>query len=141
MANAFMTGARLAYVVVPQEGTVQRQVHLMKKDKNGSHKMVSEMREEPAGFMVYFPRGHVIRLRDRKELRRYKLDQKPNIISMEGLSDPNSPLGKLMMAENDDARLLAMSQLEQQVIRMTQVVGGKVELVREPELVMYGDDD
>lgn len=127
MMQAHMTGARLAFVVVPQEGTVMRKVN--KWTKKGIQESYVE---QPAGFMVYFPRGHVIRLRDKTELRRYKLDRPARIINLEGLSDPNSAIGKMMMAQDDATRKGAFQSLEEQVIKIATAASGKVELTRDP---------
>lgn len=124
--QAHMNGARLAYVVVPQEQPVIREVHTMTK-KGLQKKAV----EQPGGYLVYFPRGHVIRLRNKSELRRYKLDQQPSIINLDGLANPNSPLGKLMMSQDEAARKGAFQSLEEQVIRLATAKSGKVELTKD----------
>lgn len=125
--QAQMSGARLAYVVVPQEGTVRRPVHKYHKAKG---LIVSEV-EEPAGYLVYFPRGHVIRIRTKAELRKYKLNEEPQIVNLQGLNDRNSPIGKLMFAQDEDIRRNAMVDLEKQVIRLAEAKSGKIELQRE----------
>ncbi len=126
MFTANMNGARLAFVVRELQGTVRREKYVMKLVKkanpNGKtrdqYEMKSEMVEEPAGFMVYFPRGHVVRVPTRKLLEHYGLHLKPRIINMEGLADPNSPLGKLMTAQDEQARAGAMIDMERLVIQM-----------------------
>jgi hypothetical protein len=69
--NAAMTGARLSYVVRELPGTVEREVVTFEEIPAGKHKdgsprvtyqMKRVMRKVPAGYMVYFPRGHVLRL-------------------------------------------------------------------------------
>lgn len=127
-AQVSMTGARLSYVVVAQEGTVRRNVHKWKK--GGLGLSVTDV-EEPAGFLVYFPRGHVIRIRDRKELAHYRLDREPQIVNMQGLNDRNSPLGKLMFSQDEAMRRQAMVDLEAQVIQLAQAKSGKIELTRD----------
>ena len=124
--QAHMNGSRLAFVVVPQEGEVTREVCTMTK-KGMQKKAV----DQPAGFLVYFPRGHVIRLKNRQELRRYRLDKPANIINLEGLSNPNSPLGKLMMSQDEVTRRGAFQSLEEQVIRLATAKSGKVELTKD----------
>jgi hypothetical protein len=128
MAQAMMTGARLSYVVVPQEGTVRRTVHQFKKGGVG---IITKSVEEPAGYLVYFPRGHVIRVKDKAMLRHYKLDKEPQIINLQGLYDRNSAVGKLMTAQDDAARRNAMVSLEQQVIKLAEAHSGRIELVRD----------
>ena len=89
------------------------------------------MVEEPAGFLVYFPRGHVIRIKDEKQLRHYKLNREPEIVNLNGLADRNSPLGKLMFSQDDAVRRNAMVDLEQQVIKMAEIKSGRIELTRD----------
>lgn len=127
MIGAQLTGTRLEYVVVPIPEPVKRRVVVMQAQSHGknakgepiiSHRMVNKLREQPGGFMVFFPRGHCLRIGSQKELRRYRLDQQPRLINLEGLNDPNSPIGKLMMAQDDRARRGAMESLEKQVIQI-----------------------
>ena len=128
MITAQMNGTRLAFVVVPQEGSVRRPVH--KFDKKGGGLQVKDV-EEPAGFLVYFPRGHTIRIRTRKELVHYGLHKDPPIINLRGLHDRNSPIGKLMMSQDEASRRSAFASLEQQVIQLAQAKSGKIELCRD----------
>lgn len=125
--QAFMNGSRLAFVVVPQEGEVVRKIDTWTKKKGLSANFVSQ----PAGYMVYFPRGHVIRCKNRSELRRYRLDGQPRVINIEGLSDPNSPFGKLMMAQDDQARQRGWDSMEQAVIKLCHAKSGKVEITKD----------
>lgn len=131
-AQAVMTGARLAYVVVPIVGTVRREKHLLEtkaKNKDGKATMIEtkvKKHEEPFGFMVYFPRGHAIRIRDEAQLRHYNLDGPPKFINMQGLEDPNSPVGKLMRAQDENERKGIMSDLERNVVQMVETRVGKV---------------
>ena len=118
-------GARLAYVVVDLAetiGTVKRPV--MKWTKKDGLK--ATMQEEPAGYLVYFPRGHVIRLRDKEELRHYGLDGHPPIVNMQGLNDPNSPIGRLLFSQDEATRRGAMDSMEKQVIRLATAKTGPV---------------
>ena len=124
MLTANIVGARLAYVVRELQGTVKREKCKLVLAKRGSGKSKDqyewkkEMTEEPAGYMVYFPRGHVVRIPTRQLLEHYNLHMKPRIINLEGLTDPNSPLGRVMMAQNTDARAGAMLDMETMVIQM-----------------------
>lgn len=122
-----MNGTRLSYVVVPQEGTVTRTIHTWHKTKGLQTKNV----EEPAGYLVYFPRGHVIRIRSKEELRHYRLHKEPNLINLQGLSDPNSPLGRMMLAQDEAGRRAGMQKLEEQVIKLAEAHSGKIVLVRD----------
>jgi hypothetical protein len=129
MSQAHMgKGARLSFVVVPQEGTVQRPVQVWKKGSGITEKYI----EQPAGYLVYFPRGHVVRIADKKALQHYGLDKEAQIVNLQGLNDPNSPLGKIMMAQDEGSRARAFADLQKQVMQMAQAGSGKIELVRDP---------
>lgn len=127
-----MAGARLAFVVVPQEGTVRRTIHLFDKK---SRAIVEKEVEEPAGFLVYFPRGHVIRIKDQKQLAHYNLHLDAPICNMQGLSDPNSPLGKMLMAQDDATRRKAFQSMETMCVRLAEAKSGKIVLNRDPNAV------
>lgn len=116
-----MQGARLAYVVRKIDGEVEREKAVYDKEKG----LTKVTRKEPGGFMVYFPRGHALRLSE-AQIKQYRLDKEPHIINMEGLYDPNSPLGKLLMADDDGNRMKAFRQLEEQCIRMACVKTGSM---------------
>lgn len=134
MNQPVATGARLAYVVVDLSetiGTVFRDVTMWTKEKGLHTKKV----EEPAGYLVYFPRGHVIRLKDKESLRRYNLDGRPPIINLEGLSDPRSPIGQMLFGQDDAARKGAMESLEKQVIRLATAMTGPIVMPEQLEQV------
>lgn len=143
MAQGFMSGTRLEYVVVPIEGVVKRKVYQMiprgqRMTPAGrvatTHERKEILREEPGGFMVYFPRGHCIRFKDKKALEQYGLNKPPKIINMQGLADPNSPLGQLMTAQDDAGRAEAMASLQQKVISMATALTGVNLVTRNEEL-------
>lgn len=119
-------GARLAYVVVDLSesvGTVKREVITWTK-KDG---LKRKMQEEPAGYLVYFPRGHVIRFRDKEELRHYGLEEgKAPIVNLQGLNDPNSPIGRMLLSQDEGVRRGAMESMEKQVIRLATAKTGPV---------------
>lgn len=117
------TGARLAYVVVKLEGTVKR-----KQDRYEEGKGLQEvMIEEDAGYLVYFPRGHVVRMKTPADLKHYNLREgEAPIINMQGLSDPNSPLGRMLSAQDDNARKGAWRSMEDQVIRLATAKTGSM---------------
>jgi hypothetical protein len=136
MLTTSANGARLAYVVVDLHqsvGTVKRPVTTWTKKDGLKTKMV----EEPAGYLVYLPRGHVIRCKDKETLRQYGLDGMPPIINLQGLNDPNSPIGRMLMSQNEDARRGAMESMEKQVIRLATAKTGPVLMPEqiEPEQV------
>jgi hypothetical protein len=114
-------GARLSYVVVPLEGTVKRPVCEFVKGTG----IVQKMADVPAGFMVYFPRGHVTRIPNEKMLKHYKLNRRARIINVEGLNDPNSPLGRMILEQDEAGRAGAFADLERQVKDMATAGSGK----------------
>jgi hypothetical protein len=120
--NAMMHGARLAYVVRELPGNVKREVCKYNKARRTIERRLVE---KPAGFMIYFPRGHAIRLETVEELRHYNLDKDPQIVNLDGLHDPNSPAGKLVLAKDDETRHFAMLSLEEQVIALATARSGK----------------
>lgn len=133
--TAMMTGARLAYVVRPIEGEVVRVQHAMVakkvgKDKHGNDRYVNEIKavekKQPAGFMVYFPRGHALRFKSIDELKQYNLDQDPVIVNLDGIHDPKSPAGQLLRAQDDKSRRSAFVSLEEQVIALATAKTGSV---------------
>lgn len=156
-ARAGFMGARLAYVVVQMQGKVKRNVTRYTKEKG----LFTEEQEQDAGYMVYFPRGHAIRIPDMDRLKRYNLDKKPRIINLQGLSDPNSTIGQLMMSQDQDDRAKAMDVLENHVIQLATADSGPilmqeqavqhsslreraaqaVQLARELGTTIYGDTD
>lgn len=130
-----LSGARMAYVVVALKGEVEREVTYMKQKKVGkhrdgtdrvSHELVREMRKEPAGFMVYCPRGHAIRVRNADDLKKYGLDKQAHIINMDGLADPNSPLGKMMLSQDEASRKGGFLDMQNAVIKMATAKTGTV---------------
>jgi len=134
--QAAMTGARLAYVVKKLPGTVMRDKVVFDEVPAGRHKdgtkrvmnkMKREPREVPAGNLVYFPRGHVLRLSD-AELAKYHLDKKPKMINIQGLNDPNSAIGMLLMQQDADSRAEAYTELEKQVIQIATAKSGPVQM-------------
>ena len=117
------TGARLAYVVVKLKGTVKRD---QARYESGKGLQVVPL-EEDAGYMVYFPRGHTVRIRKKEDLAHYNLREgEAPIINMHGLSDPNSPLGRMLSAQDDQTRKGAWKSMEDQVIRLATAKTGVV---------------
>jgi len=122
MASGVLKGSRLAYVVVKQEGTVKREKHYWSKDG-----IKKKLIDEDAGYLVYFPRGHAIRIRSLSRLRHYQLHKEPSIIQLNGLNDPNSPLGKMFMSQDPMLRMASYHELEQMVIDLAEAKG-KIEV-------------
>jgi hypothetical protein len=122
MAHGVLKGSRLAFVVVKQEGTVKREKHYWSKEG-----IKKKLVEEDAGYLVYFPRGHAIRVRSLARLRHYQLHKEPAIIQLDGLNDPNSPLGKMFMSQDPMLRMASYRDLEQMVINLAEA-RGKIEV-------------
>jgi hypothetical protein len=121
-AQGILNGSRLAYVVVKQDGSVIREKHFWSKEG-----IKKKLVEEDAGYIVYFPRGHAIRIRSQAMLRHYRLHLEPKIIQLEGLNDPNSPMGKMFLSQDPQLRMASYQQLEQMVIDLAQA-RGKIEV-------------
>lgn len=118
MMQGVLNGSRLAYVVVKQDGAVKREKHYWTKDG-----IKKKLVDEDAGYLVYFPRGHAIRIRSLAMLRHYRLHKEPKIIQLEGLNDPNSPLGRMFLSQDPHLRMASYRQLEQMVIDLAQSKG------------------
>lgn len=117
------TGARLAYVVVKMNGTLKRDQTRYEPGKG----LQTVPTEEDAGYLVYCPRGHVIRLKTKEELAHYNIREgEAPIINMQGLSDPNSPVGKMLSAQDDETRRGAWKTMEDQVIRLATAKTGPI---------------
>lgn len=76
-----MQGQRLPYVVVKLDGEVKT-VHHKFNRRTGKVEAVDA--KEPAGFLVFYPRGHYLRIRTGEELIKYGLSKKPAPISQDG---------------------------------------------------------
>jgi hypothetical protein len=120
--SGILNGSRLAYVVVKQDGAVKREKHFWTKDG-----IKKKLVEEDAGYLVYFPRGHAVRIKNLARLRHYQLHKEPKIIQLEGLNDPNSPLGKMFMSQDPMLRAASYRDLEQMVINLAEA-RGKIEV-------------
>lgn len=127
-----MAGTRLAYVVVKMDGTLKRDIMVPQRTKNrhdgkpGMLTLKRVQKDVPAGYLVYFPKGHVIRLKNIEALQHYGLDRKPQFINLRGLHNPESPLGKMMAAQDDAARKNAYQDMEQAVMLLALAKSGPV---------------
>ena len=120
--SGVLNGSRLAFVVVKQDGSVKREKHYWTKDG-----IKKKLVDEDAGYLVYFPRGHAIRIKSLAMLRHYQLHKEPKIIQLEGLNDPNSPLGKMFLSQDPHLRMASYRELEQMVINLAEA-RGKIEV-------------
>ena len=138
-----MAGTRLSYVVVKLEGTLKREVVVPVRTKNkhdgkpGMLTMKRVMKDVPAGWLVYFPRGHVIRIKDSEHLEHYGLDRKPQWINLKGLHNPESALGKMMNAQDDAARKHAYQDMEQAVMQLAIAKSGPVIMPEQVKAVRF----
>ncbi len=121
-----MENARLQYVVVPIDKKVKRLVHKLIETKKATmhskakFELKVELQEQDGGFLVYFPRGHVLRMKDKKALKQYGLDLPPKIINADDL------LGSLIGADTEEKRKLVTMSLEKRVIALATRVTGPV---------------
>lgn len=122
IAQGVLKGSRLAYVVIRQEGSVKREKCFWTKDG-----IKKKLVDEDAGYLVYFPRGHAIRVKSLAKLRHYQLHKEPQIIQLDGLNDPNSAIGKMFMSQDPMLRSASYRELEQMVINLAEAKG-KIEV-------------
>lgn len=80
---------RRPFKVTALPGTMPRTFYDVEKksrDVGGktksTHKLVKRVEHEPAGYLVTFPNGHSIRVRDQAELARLGFDAEPGLIDM-----------------------------------------------------------
>lgn len=123
-----MSGARLAYTVVELEGTVRRPIVRLDPGKGIVHEDV----DVPAGYLVYFPRGHVLRFKSKEELKRYGLDRPPRVINLAGLLSSSSPDGQLLMEQDEGAREGVMVNMQNAVMQLATARSGSVIM---PEMI------
>lgn len=64
------------------EGEVERMVIDYSNDKDGVSQRSEKMITEPAGYMVYFPQGHSIRVRNAADLEEMGLTNDVRLIDM-----------------------------------------------------------
>lgn len=124
------TGARLSHVVVPITEPVKR----FRYEYQEGVGLVRTAHEEKGGYMVYFPRGHAIRVRNKKMLRHYGLLGDPKLVSMDGLFDRTTALGQLMLAQDDKRRQEAFASMEKKVIQLATRLSGPMILTADTTL-------
>lgn len=71
-----------AYVVQRCDGDFSRPIVRYSKDENKKPVRNEETEEYKGGFMVYFPRGHSIFVKDVKELERLGFSEQPPLVDM-----------------------------------------------------------
>lgn len=131
--NGIGSTSRMAFVTVPLDGTVKRKVIKFKDitPKGGKipvHERIEEVVEQPAGFMVYFPNGHALRMNE-KRVKEFGYDKDAPIANMDGLHSPNSPIGQLMRAQTDKARQEAFRNLQEETIALATAKSGRGNLL------------
>lgn len=82
MRGIQLQGPRLPYVVRKLNGTVP--VTKRKYNKR-TGKVESFEEKEDAGYIVFYPRGHYLRIRNLDALKFYGLDKKPRPIAADGM--------------------------------------------------------
>lgn len=122
--HAGLPGARLQYVVVDLEKFYPEGLKRMKTKWSKATGLEQYEEVEPAGYLIYCPRGHAIRLKNDKQLKQYNLDRQPRIVNMQGLLDPNSDVGKLMFAQDQESRENSMNILRGHVIKLATYKSG-----------------
>ena len=102
---------RPEFEVHPLEGVVKREslkyVRTKDEDTGKVHfELKKALVEEPAGFMVYFARGHSIRVKTVEELGRLGLQRQPGLVDIKTLEMiPGQPVQSL--AHLSQARAMA----------------------------------
>ena len=144
-----MRGARLAYAVVKLRGTVKRFVYDYDVKKGG---LVSKEVEQPAGYLVYFPMGHAVRVKDEVELAQIRFNGEPLapdgevFANMDGINSPNSKIGKLMRTQDKDNHTKLQQNFVDDVVKLVRARSGEITVTKEAEhvgiaarLFPYGD--
>lgn len=116
---ALSAKARLAFAVVQLVGTVKREVCTFEKGAG----LVKKLVDEDAGYLVYFPKGHVLRLTE-EQLKFHGLDKKAAFVDMSEMHDPNSSIGQLFLAQSQEDRNTAWDMLEDEVIALATAKSG-----------------
>ena len=78
-----MARLRRLFEVEKLPGTVVVTKRKFVKAKDGAQKFITEEVEVPAGYMVYFPQGHSIRVFNEAELTRLGLNDKAGYVDMD----------------------------------------------------------
>lgn len=110
-----MPTARLAFVVRKLPGTVEREKVKWVPNRGGKGgTLVRTKVAVDAGYMVYFPKGHAIRLTE-SQLAHYGLSPNSGVfVSMEGLV----PMDKTVQIENQRIMGAGFEALEAMTIRL-----------------------
>lgn len=106
-----MKGPRLEFVVREMKGEKLRPHHTVEKGK-----LVTTLKKEPAGYIVYMPSGQSYRLTQRELVKR-GFDRQPGIINFDQVNDTKTPAGRYKHAMDDKTRRAAWKALEEQVIQ------------------------
>lgn len=83
-----------AFEVEILEGTKKRTVHMMVEGE-----LTTKTIEEPLGYMVYFPSGHSMRVRNHNELKKLGFDRAPNLVDMESGDPVSQPQQQSLKSE------------------------------------------
>lgn len=122
-ASHIMQGARLEYVARKINGTVTQ--HTIEWDKK-QKKLVRKTKQVGDCYMVYLPTGHSYRL-TAKQLIDNGFDRQPTILNFERVNDQKSPAGRFKYAINEEMKMKAWRELEDQVVKLCDRKHGKSE--------------
>jgi hypothetical protein len=114
-----------AFEVHPLEGFVEQTYHRFDKSERdaGRPGLVSYKKRVPAGYMVYFPQGHSIRVGTEQELKRLNLHMVPHKIDMD--SGEALPIETLSLKEQNT--------IHNRQARIVNTFADETEEVKEPE--------
>lgn len=108
-----MKGPRLEFVVRAVKGKVKVPYHNFDPTKK---KIVTALKTEDFGYLVYLPNGHSYRL-NKDQLKKYGYDRQPTILNFDQVNDTKTPAGRYKFAMDDNQRQKAWTDLEDQVIK------------------------
>ena len=83
-----------AFEVEILEGTVKREIVTMVEGE-----LETSTIEEPRGYMIYFPSGHSIRVRNHKELTKLGFHTAPNLVDMDSGDAVSAPSQRSLKSE------------------------------------------
>ena len=116
-------GPRLEFVVreLKSEGALR---HTVKWDKKLKKLVRATAPVEETLYMVYTPSGNSYRL-TMAELKKWGFDRPPTILNLDRVNDSNTPAGRFKFGINEETRMQAYRELENQVIKSCERKHGK----------------
>lgn len=116
-------GPRLEFVVRELKD-VQARRRVTKYDKKLKKLVHTTSDVGETLFMVYTPAGNSYRL-THDELKKWGFDRAPAILNLERVTDATSAAGRFKYGVNEETRLKAYRELEEQVIKLCERKHGK----------------